>query len=274
MSYSPDMLVMLVLGLMVTGAIAGILAGLLGIGGGIILVPVLFLIFDFLNMPGDIIMHAAVGTSLATIIPTSISSAMAHHRRGSIDLEVLRRWSPFIILGAGTGGILSYYIDSSTLTLIFGFLAIAVAVNMLLPRSRIIGNRLPKARPVEIVISSFIGFFSALMGIGGGTMSIPVMTALSVPMHRAIGTSAAFGFMIAFPGALGFIWSGWDIAMRLPYSLGFINLPSAILLFSVSIFTAPLGSRLAHALDPLRLKRAFALFLIISAIRMLYSIFA
>ena len=274
MSYSPDMLVMLVPGLMATGAVAGILAGLLGIGGGIILVPVLFLIYDFLNVPSDIIMHAVVGTSLATIIPTSISSAMAHHRRDSINLGVLRRWSPFIILGAACGGIMSHYIDSSSLTLIFGCLAIAVAVNMMMPRTPKMGTILPKARPIEMVISGFIGFFSALMGIGGGTMSIPVMTALAVPVHRAIGTSAAFGFMIALPGALGFVWSGWDVAMRLPYSLGFINLPFAILLFSVSIFTAPLGSRLAHALDPLRLKRAFALFLIISAVRMLYSIYA
>lgn len=274
MSYAPDMLALLVIGLMATGAIAGILAGLLGIGGGIILVPVLFLIYDFMNVPTDIIMHAAVGTSLATIIPTSISSALAHHRRDSIDLGVLRRWSPFIILGAGSGGFLSHYIESATLTLIFGCLAIVVAVNMMMSRTPKIGTILPKARPVEKLISSFIGFFSALMGIGGGTMSIPVMTALAVPVHRAIGTSAAFGFMIALPGALGFIWSGWDVAMRLPYSLGYINLPIAILLFSVSIFTAPLGSRLAHALDPLRLKRAFALFLIISALRMLYSVFS
>lgn len=274
MSYLPDMLVILVPGLMVTGAIAGILAGLLGIGGGIILVPVLFLIYDFLNVPDDIIMHAAVGTSLATIIPTSISSAMAHHQRDSIEMGVLRRWSPFVIMGAASGGILSHYIDSSTLTLIFGCLAIAVSIHMMMPRTPRMGKIMPKARPVEMVISSFIGFFSSLMGIGGGTMSIPVMTALAVPVHRAIGTSAAFGFMIALPGALGFVWSGWDVTMRLPYSLGFINLPFAILLFSVSIFTAPLGSRLAHTLDPLRLKRAFALFLIISAVRMLYSIYA
>ena len=274
MSYSPEMLLMLVLGLMATGAITGILAGLLGIGGGIILVPVLFLIYDFMNVPPNIIMHAAVGTSLATIIPTSISSALAHHRRDSIDLGILRRWSPFIILGAGSGGILSHYIESATLTLIFGCLAIAVAVNMMMPQTPKMGTILPKARPLEKVISSFIGFFSALMGIGGGTMSIPMMTALSVPVHRAIGTSAAFGFMIALPGALGFMWSGWDVAMRLPYSLGFVNLPVAALLFSVSIFTAPMGSRLAHALDPVRLKRAFALFLIISAARMLYSVLA
>ena len=143
-----------------------------------------------------------------------------------------------------------------------------------MPHTPKMGTILPKARPLEKVISSFIGFFSALMGIGGGTMSIPVMTALSVPVHRAIGTSAAFGFMIALPGALGFMWSGWDVAMRLPYSLGFVNLPVAVLLFSVSIFTAPMGSRLAHALDPVRLKRAFALFLIISAARMLYTVLA
>jgi uncharacterized protein len=274
MSYSPDMLVMLVFGLMATGAIVGILAGLLGIGGGIILVPVLFLIYDFLKVPDDIIMHAAVGTSLATIIPTSISSALAHHRRGSIDLRVLCRWSPFIILGAASGGILSHYIESTTLTLIFGCLAIVVAVNMLMSHTPKMRAKLSKTRPVEMVISSFIGFFSALMGIGGGTMSIPVMTAFAMPVHRAIGTSAAFGFMIALPGALGFMWSGWDVATRLPYSLGFINVPAAALLSSVSIFTAPVGSRLAHALDPLRLKRAFALFLILSALRMLYSIFA
>jgi uncharacterized protein len=258
-------------GLLVTGAVAGVLAGLLGVGGGIVIVPVLFILFDILAIDDAVAMHVAVATSLATIIPTSISSARAHNRRGAIDRRLLIGWAPFIFVGAAAGGILSRWLDSGTLTLIFGVIALAVAVNMALPRQIVLAPALPFSPPARAGMGGGIGLFSALMGIGGGTLSVPVLSMFSTPVHRAVGTASAFGLVIAVPAAIGFVWSGWTAEGRPPLSLGYVNLPAAVLIFSTSVLTAPLGSRIAHALNARRLRLAFAAFLGLSAARMLWS---
>ncbi|HPE62170.1 MAG: sulfite exporter TauE/SafE family protein [Thiothrix sp.] len=270
--YSTELLLLLAFGLMLTGAVAGILAGLLGVGGGIVIVPVLYLLLDYLEVPRSIAMHVAVATSLATIIPTSISSARSHHAKGAIDTALLKSWGPLVFLGAAAGGILSRYLASSSLTLIFGGIALAVAINMVLPKKIVLAPALPEGKLARGLLPAGIGTFSALMGIGGGTLSVPVLTAFSYPVHRAVGTASAFGLLIAVPAVLGFIWSGRDAALRPPYSFGYVSLPAAFLIFSVSVFTAPLGSRIAHSLNPVNLRRAFALFLFISGLRMLWSV--
>jgi uncharacterized membrane protein YfcA len=271
--YSPGFLVFLSLGLVTTGAIAGVLAGLLGVGGGIVIVPVLFLLFDYLDVPSAIAMHLAVATSLATIIPTSIASARSHNRRGNIDRDMLRSWAPLIFVGAAVGGVMSKYLASENLTLIFGCVALLVSINMVLPRAIVLAETLPKGAVGRGVIPGFIGLFSALMGIGGGTLSVPTLTAFSFPVHRAVGTASAFGLVIAVPAVLGFIWSGSGVDLRPPFSVGYVSLPAAVLLFSASVFTAPLGAGIAQRLNPARLRLAFAVFLFLSSMKMLWSVF-
>lgn len=268
--YTLAFLLVLAVAMLCTGAIAGVLAGLLGVGGGIVIVPVLFILFDYLEIPPQISMHIAVATSLATIIPTSISSARSHHKKGSIDIDMLKSWAPLIFIGAAIGGILSKYLASSSLTLIFGVIALLVSINMALPKKVVIADELPKGVVGKGLLPSFIGGFSALMGIGGGTLSVPILSAFSFPIHRAVGTASAFGLVIAIPAVIGFIWSGWSADLRPPYSIGYVSVPAAVLIFSVSVFTAPLGAKLAHSLNPENLKKAFALFLFITSLRMLW----
>jgi uncharacterized membrane protein YfcA len=268
--YTLAFLLILAVAMLCTGAIAGVLAGLLGVGGGIVIVPVLFILFDYLDIPPQISMHIAVATSLATIIPTSISSARSHHKKGSIDLDLLKSWAPLIFIGAAIGGVLSKYLASTSLTLIFGVIALLVSINMALPKKLVISDELPKGIVGKGLLPSFIGGFSALMGIGGGTLSVPILSAFSFPIHRAVGTASAFGLVIAIPAVIGFIWSGWSADLRPPYSFGYVSLPAAVLIFSVSVFTAPLGAKLAHSLNPANLKKAFALFLFITSLRMLW----
>lgn len=268
--YSISFLLLLAIGMLCTGAVAGVLAGLLGVGGGIVIVPVLFILFDFLDIPNQVSMHLAVATSLATIIPTSISSARSHHKKGSIDIDLLKSWAPLIFIGALIGGVLSKYLASNSLTLIFGTVALLVSINMALPKKIVLSDHMPKGVFGKGILPSFVGGFSALMGIGGGTLSVPILSAFSFPIHRAVGTASAFGLVIAIPAVFGFIWSGWGVDLRPPYSLGYVSLPAAVLIFSVSVFTAPLGAKLAHSLDPSSLKKVFAVFLFITSIRMLW----
>lgn len=261
----------LVVGLLVTGAIAGVLAGLLGVGGGIVIVPVLIVVAEMFNIDDSIAMLLVVGTSLATIIPTSISSARAHRKRGAIDCDILRDWVPAIFIGALIGGIASKYIGSSGLTLIFGAVALVVSINLAIPKTFTLAANPPATRVGQSVIALPIGFTSALMGIGGGTLSVPVMSMLSVPVHRAVATASVFGLAIAVPAVCGFIWAGLGVEGRPPGSLGYVNLPAAVTLFSMSVLTAPYGAKIAHLMEPRKLKLAFAIFLAISAARMLWK---
>lgn len=269
--YTTQFLILFVIGLLATGAIAGVLAGLLGVGGGIVIVPVLFLLTGFLGFPAELAMPMAVGTSLATIIPTSISSALSHHKRGSMDVDLLKVWAPFVFVGAALGGVLASFVSGAFLTLLFGGIALVVAINLALPKTIVVAENLPRGVVARTSVPTGIGVFSALMGIGGGTLSVPILTAFSYPVHRAIGTAAALGLVIAVPAVCGFIWAGWSVEGRPPLSFGFVNVPAAVLIFTMSVFTAPVGSRLAHAMDAGPLKRVFALFLFITSIRMLWQ---
>lgn len=269
--YSIAILAGLTVGLLVTGAIAGILAGLLGVGGGIVIVPVLIIVAELFDIDDSIAMLLVVGTSLATIVPTSISSARAHAKKGAIDHDILRGWAPAIFLGALLGGIASKYIGSDGLTLIFGAVALIVSINLARRETFTLAPAPPASLVGQSAIALPIGFISALMGIGGGTLSVPVMSMLSVAVHRAVATASAFGLAIAVPAVCGFIWAGLGVGGRPPGSLGFVNLPAAVVLFSMSVLTAPYGARLAHVMEPRKLKLAFAVFLFISAIRMLWK---
>jgi uncharacterized protein len=258
-------------GLLVIGAISGVIAGLFGVGGGIITVPAMAFTLQALGYDADIVMHVAVGTSLATIIGVGSASARAHNSHGAVDWALLRLWAPALIISALLGGIMAGLYSGDVLRIIFGVMAMFIAVNMILPVQRRMMERL-KASPTTNRISAFlIGYVSSLMGIGGGSLSVPTMVAFGYPAHTAVGTGSALGVVLAVPGAIGFMISGWGEMGLPPLSLGYVNLAAMLLIGGVASLTAPIGAGLAHRLDQKQLKRAFAAFLIIVGLRMIYQ---
>lgn len=259
--------------LLLAGLAAGTIAGLLGVGGGIVLVPVLFYVFS--NVGGidpEVRMHMAVGTSLAAMIPTSIRSALAHRARGAVDEALFKRWAPAALVGAITGIIIAAWLSGAILTLIFAVFATAAALHMAFGKETWrVASELP-SRAWQQVLAFLIAGVSVMLGIGGGTFTVPTLTLFSYPIHRAVGTAAAVGVLIAIPGAIGFSIAGLDTPGRPPWSLGYASLLGAGLIIPATILTAPLGAALAHRLDRTWLRRAFALFLGVTGVRMLMSL--
>ena len=256
--------------MLATGCVAGVLAGLFGIGGGIVMVPVLEGALGALGVDPAIRMHVAVATSLATIIPTSISSARAHHRRGAVDLDIVRRWAVFVLLGALLGAWIASQLHSRVLALVFASLALLVALKMIfMADSRNLTDDIPRG-PWVPVIPAFIGCASSMMGIGGGTFSVMTLTLFNQPIHRAVGTAALFGLVISLPGTIGFVITGFNDA-RVPVgNLGYVSLIGFALIAPASVLTAPLGARIAHAFSARRLSLMFGAFLIVAAARLFY----
>ncbi len=262
--------IILAAAMLATGCVAGVLAGLFGIGGGIVMVPVLESALGVLGVDPAIRMHVAVATSLATIIPTSISSARAHHRRGAVDLDIVRRWAIFVLLGALLGAWIASQLHSRVLALIFASLALLVALKMIfMADSRNLTDDIPRG-PWVPVIPAFIGCASSMMGIGGGTFSVMTLTLFNQPIHRAVGTAALFGLVISLPGTIGFVITGFNDA-RVPVgNLGYVSLIGLALIAPASVLTAPLGAKLAHAFSARRLSLMFGAFLIVAAARLFY----
>jgi uncharacterized membrane protein YfcA len=258
--------------LLATGAVAGVLAGLLGVGGGIVIVPVLFNLLPFLGVDESVLMHVAVGTSLATIIPTSIISARAHHKRGGLDLELLKSIGPLIFIGVVLGTVLGGNVRGEILTGIFAAVALLVAANMAFRREgMILAESLPTG-PLRWLLGMIIGGFSVMMGIGGGTLSVPLLTAFNVPIRRAVGTASAIGLVIGVPGATGFILAGLGEPNLPPGNLGYANLIGVALIIPMTMLTAPLGAKIAHSINPALLRKAFAVFLLLTALKMGFSL--
>ena len=260
--------------MLATGTVAGVLAGLFGIGGGIVIVPVLEAALGLVGVDPAIRMHVAVGTSLATIVPTSISSARAHYRRGAVNVDIVRHWAAFVLAGALLGAWIASLVHSRVLALVFATLAFLVAIKMLFfPGSRNLTGQIPRGRLVT-VIPTAIGCFSSMMGIGGGTFSVMTLTLFNEPIHRAVGTAALFGLVISLPGTLGFVAAGWG-DVRLPAgSLGFVNLLGFACIAPATVLAAPLGARIAHAFSARQLNMAFGVFLVIASLRLFYRVFA
>ena len=258
--------------LLAAGAGAGIIAGLLGVGGGIVVVPVLFHLFTHLGVDESVRMQVAVGTSLATIVATAWSSARAHYKRGTVDPEFLRGYGPIIVFGVLLGSAVASMVKGPVLTAVFAVVALVVAAQLLFgsPHWKV-GDSLPKGG-LRVVVGTVIGALSAMMGIGGGTMTVPFMTMYGAPVHRAVGTAAATGFIIGVPGALGFVIGGWNAANLPPGSFGFVSLVGLALIAPTSMLCAPLGAKLAHRLNTVVLKRVFALFLGFTSVRMFWSV--
>ena len=259
--------------MLATGAVAGVLAGLFGIGGGIVIVPVLETTLGFIGVDPAIRMHVAVGTSLATIIPTSISSARAHHLRKSVDVEIVRRWAVFVLLGALLGAWIASRVHSDVLAIVFATLAFLVALKMLfMPESRNLTEKVPRG-PLVPAIPTAIGCFSSMMGIGGGTFSVMTLTLFNEPIHRAVGTAALFGLVISLPGMLGFVAAGWGDPRIPTASLGYVNLIGFACIAPATVLAAPLGAKIAHAFSARRLNMLFGAFLVIASIRLFYRAF-
>lgn len=261
--------------LAVAGLLAGVMAGLLGVGGGIIIVPVLDIAFGAAGVPDGLRMHLAVGTSLASIVPTALASARAHRARGAIDGSIARSWAPAIAVGAALGAMIASAVRGAVLSTVFGTVAVAAAARMMLGSGQITGRteRTPDSPPVSrawLPVPVLIGIISAMMGIGGGTLSVPVLNGLGLPMHRAVGTSAWFGLWIALPGALGFALLGGNPVGLPPFSIGYVNLLALAVLLPATVLAAPLGAALAHRLGKRQLSVAFGLFLLVTGSRMLY----
>ena len=259
--------------MLVTGCVAGVLAGLFGIGGGVVIVPVLEAALSFLGVDPAIRMHVAVATSLATIIPTSISSARAHHQRQSVDFEIVKRWALFVLLGALLGAWIASQVHSRVLAMVFATLALLVAIKMLfLPESRNLTEDIPRG-PLVLVIPTAIGCFSSMMGIGGGTFSVMTLTLFNQPIHRAVGTAALFGLVISLPATVGFIVAGWGDVRIPPGSLGYVSLIGFACIAPATVLAAPLGAKIAHGLSQKRLSVLFGGFLVIASLRLFYRAF-
>ncbi|WP_342449579.1 sulfite exporter TauE/SafE family protein [Falsiroseomonas frigidaquae] len=268
----PMWLAGLAVAMALTGIVSGTLAGLLGVGGGIVIVPVLFNVFPLFGIPEAVQMKLAVGTSLATIIPTSIQSARKHFAKGTMDVPLLKSLAPSIGVGVLFGTILAIWLKGEALTLVFATIAILVALNMGFTG---VEWKLRDSFPGGVLrqlLGSFIGTVSAMMGIGGGTVGVPILSMFGAPIRGAVATASVFGIIISIPATIGFIYGGWGDPLLPPLSLGYVNLIGFALIVPSSMIAAPWGVHLAHTIPPLLLKRAFALFLFITAMRMFYSL--
>jgi len=268
---NPEFMSLLAL-MVISGVFTGLISGLFGVGGGIILVPALIYVFDELGYSASFTTHMAIGTSLAIIVPTTITSAWSYYKRGSVNtilfLKLALPVAVFSVLGTLLAGILS----GESLKLIFSVMIILIALNLLREKKIILGKNLPDLLKVWSVVG-LIGFLSSMMGVGGGAFFITYLTAYKVPLLSAVGTSASLGLMISLPGAIGYIFSGWHLPNLPPLTLGYLNFVGFICVIPTTMIMAPQGAKLAHYLDKEKLKRFFAIFLLIMSIRMLYKIF-
>lgn len=241
------------------GAIAGFAAGLFGVGGGLIIVPILYVVFTQLQYEPSVIMHIAVGTSLATIIVTSISSVSAHHKKGAVIWQVVRNFAPGLMVGAFLGAGLADLMSGQGLQLLIGFFAIWVAYKMFMGANTIVDptKTLPSTG-MQMLAGGGIGVASAIFGIGGGSLTVPFLNKCGVVMQKAVATSAACGLPIALAGAIGFMWFGHGAQVNVPNTIGYIHIYAFIGISIMSFMTAKLGAKVAHLLSPAMLKKCFA----------------
>ena len=254
------------------GAVAGILAGLLGVGGGIVIVPMLVAVFPTQGVPEQFVQYLALGTSLASIMITSISSSRAHNKRKAVHWDIVKNITPGILIGTFLGSLVASHMPILFLKSFFICFLVLVAIKMISSYQPKASRSMPGFVGTSCV-GSGIGLISSFVGIGGGTLSVPFMSFCNVPMHEAVGTSAAIGFPIACAGTIGYIVGGFNVPDLPPGTFGYIHVWALIGLASASFCTAPLGAKLSHSLPTGKLKKFFAIFLLIVAARMFMSLF-
>jgi uncharacterized protein len=273
-------LIWLALTLVAAGVVMGLFAGLFGVGGGAIVIPVLYEVFRITGVPDDARMPLCVGTSLAIIIPTSIRSFNAHRAKGAVDMTILRVWAVPVVLGVIIGSVIARYAPADLFKAVFVVVAGISAIRLLFGKDTWrFGLDMP-AKPIMIAYGWLIGILSALMGIGGGQLSNLFMTFYNRPIHQAVATSSGLGILISIPGAIGYIYAGWPhmadypdvVAFQLPLALGYISLLGFVLFIPTSTWMAPVGARLAHRLSKRRLEVAFGIFLLLVCARFAASL--
>jgi uncharacterized membrane protein YfcA len=266
--------------LIAVGALSGFLAGVFGIGGGAILVPVFYECFRLAGVPLEVRMPLCIGTSLAIIIPTSIRSYQAHRARGAVDMDVIKAWWLPVLAGVIAGSVTARYAPERLFKIVFVLVAFSAAARLMLARETWkFGDDLPKG-PLMKAFGFFVGLFSTLMGIGGGLFANLLMTFYGRPIHQAVATSSALAVLISIPGALGYVYAGWPAAahypevtaLQLPFALGYVSLIGAILVMPTTLLTAGLGVRVAHALSKRTLEIAFGCYLLIVGSRFVLSL--
>lgn len=263
----------LLVSLALAGVAAGLAAGLFGIGGGAIIVPVLYFLLSALGY-GETAMHVAVATSLATIILTSVRSVMAHNKRGAVDWSIIRGWAPWIMLGAVLGQLIAGLVSKEALMMVFGSLAFVLALQLYFGRPTWkLADELPRGG-LRAVLGNVLGALSAIMGIGGGTFGVSLMTVCGRPIHQAVATAAGFGVAIGLPGAAVAIGNGIGKEGLPPFSLGHVNLPAFVLISVCTVSMAPVGAALAHKLNAGLLRKMFGVLLVLVAIRMIWKVIA
>ena len=258
--------------LAVAGVVAGVLAGLFGIGGGTDLVPVFYQVFGAVHVPDDVRMQLALGSSMAIVVSTSLRSFVAHRKRGTPDIALLRNWVIAVPLGVLVATLVVSLISSFWLRMVFAVISVIVGLRLLFGKdSWRLGNDLP-GNPIRFAVGSMVGLLSTLMGIGGGVLNNTFMTLYNRPMHQAVGTSAGVGVMIAIPGCIGYVWAGWGKAGLPPFSTGFVNWLTLLLIIPLTLLVTPYGVKLAHALSKKTLEVTFGLYMLIVAGRFFWSL--
>lgn len=260
--------IFLALGLALAGVVSGFLAGLFGIGGGAILVPVLITAFPVLGVDPQIVAHMAVGTSLAIILPTAFRSYKAHRAKGAGNAELLKRWRFWVPFGVICASLVVRYVSGDVLRIVFAVVAMVIALKMLFNKAHWkIADELPSP-PVTNGVGYGIGFLSTFMGIGGGNLCNLFMTSFGTPIHQAVATSAGLGILIAVPATFGYIYAGWGNPLLPFWALGYVNVLAAALVIPFSMLAAPLGAKFAHDLPPRKLEIAFGVFLLVVIAKM------
>jgi uncharacterized membrane protein YfcA len=260
--------------LLATGVAVGLIAGLLGIGGGGILVPVLFEVFRAADVDPALCIHLAVGTSLSVIVPTSLRSFQSHRAKGAVDMALLKSMALPVIAGVFLGVLVARYSDDTVLKAVWAGCASLLSAKLFFAReSWRLGEVIP-GNPGRAFFGGFVGLVSTLMSIGGGAFITAFMTLYGRPIHQGVATSSGFGPIIAIPATLGFVWAGWQVAGLPPGSLGYVNLLGTAMIVPASVLVAPLGVRIAHGISRRKLELAFAAFLATVAARFFFSLFA
>lgn len=269
----------IILTLAVTGAIAGFLAGLMGIGGGIVTVPIMYWALGQVGVPSDITMHMAVATSLLIIVPTAIRSTRAHYKKQAVDMDVAKNWGMGIVVGAVAGPFVAADLDADKMVMVFGTVLFFMGLKLIAVPERVVFWKAPLLGLAGRMIGAAIGGIASIMGIGGASLSVPAMTLMSSPIHRAVGTAAFMGLLISIPAVVGFFLKGFDLPNAglegplggAPFTFGYFHLLAFLIIGPISALVAPLGVQVSHKVPKRPLSLIFGGYLVFTSIRMLWN---
>ena len=254
-----------------TAVPVGFVAGLFGIGGGLITVPFLYYIFGLLNINPQYVMHLAVGTSFAIIIPTSIVSVLTHHKYKAVDFQIVKNYGAYVILGVIMGTIFAATLKTKSLVLFFSIIILLLGIYLLLLKEKEKNIIMEMKLHLKIILGFIVGFISAPMGIGGAIMNVPILKFFGYSINKAIGSAAAIGFLIALFGATGFLFTGSYLNSNLPLSVGFLNIPAFLIFIPITTFMARLGAKTVHRIDRDKISKLFGIFLLVVATKFLFE---